>query len=127
MHIIVVTAAIIAKGNAILLTKRPQEKHNGGRWEFPGGKIEFGEEPRDCLKREIKEELGIDIEVGDIFDISSHVYDEKKHILLLAFHCAYLGGEIQKHDIADYAWVEDFSSYDITEADLPFIKKLKVV
>lgn len=51
---LIVTAAIIEKEGKFLLTKRLAEKHNGNRWEFPGGKIEFGEDPKSCLKREMK-------------------------------------------------------------------------
>lgn len=126
MRQLLVTAAIIKKDGAYLLTQRPPDKHNGNRWEFPGGKVDFGEEPRDCLAREIKEELGITITVGELFDVSSHVYQEEKHVILLAFLCNYGSGIIQKHDIQNYAWVspKEFSSYDITEADRPFIARL---
>jgi 8-oxo-dGTP diphosphatase len=126
MKQIVVTCALIQKGDTYLLTQRPQDKHNGGRREFPGGKVDFGEDSRVCLKREIQEELGIDIVVGELFECSSCVYDEVKHVLLLAYHCTYVSGEIVFHDVADIAWVtiEEMTDYDITEADIPFIQKL---
>ena len=57
MKQIVVTCALIEQDDKYLLTQRPADKHNGGRREFPGGKVEAGEDPKDCLKREIKEEL----------------------------------------------------------------------
>ena len=102
---LIVTAAIIEKENKFLLTKRLAEKHNGNRWEFPGGKVEFGEDPKTCLKREIEEELGIVIEVLEPFEFSSCIYDEYKQIILLGFHCNYVSGEIEKKDIADFVWV----------------------
>ncbi len=124
---ILVTAAIIQKGNKYLITQRPEGTHNGLRWEFPGGKLDFGEDPRFCLEREILEELGIKIKAKEILEYSSHVYGEEKHIVLLAFKCDYLSGEIQKLHIKDFAWAtpSEMNKYDITEADLPFIKKLK--
>ncbi len=126
-HPILVTCAVIKKGKKYLITQRPENSHNGNRWEFPGGKLEFGEDARHCLKREIKEELGIEIIPGKILDYSSHVYGEEKHIVLLAFICKYKSGEIQKLHIKDYAWVtpKEMKNYDITEADLPFVRKLK--
>ena len=124
---ILVTAAIIEKNGKYLITQRPQGTHNAGRWEFPGGKVNFGEDLKKCLEREIKEELGINIKAKDIFEYSSHVYGEDKHIVLLAFHCNFISGEIQKHEIADFAWVtvNEMKNFDITEADLPFIEALK--
>ena len=137
-HPIVVTAAIIKnKEGKYLITQRKPDAHNGLRWEFPGGKLELGETPEDCLKREIKEELGIDIEVKDVFDVSSFVYEKekdsetiKKHIVLVAYHCEYHGPDdgIKKEGINNYAWVsiEDFKDkkYNITEADQRFVEKL---
>lgn len=124
---ILVTAAIIEKGGKYLITQRPKETHNGLRWEFPGGKLDFGEEPRRCLEREIKEELGIKIKAEEILEYSSHVYGGEKHIVLLGFKCKYLSGTIKKLNINDFAWVslKEIGKYDITEADLPFIEKLK--
>ena len=137
-HPILVTAAIIKnKKGEYLITQRKPGAHNGLRWEFPGGKLELGETPEDCLKREIKEELGIDIEVKDVFDVSSFVYEKKeadkiikKHIVLVAYHCEYHGPEdgIKKDGINNYAWasIDDFKNkkYDITEADQRFVEKL---
>jgi len=126
MQPILVMAAVIEKDGKFLITQRPEKLHNGLRWEFPGGKVDFGEDPRFTLEREIKEELNIEIEAKDIFELSSHVYDETKHIVLLACHCIYKSGEIKKQGIKDYKWVtpKQMLDYDITEADLPFIKKL---
>jgi 8-oxo-dGTP diphosphatase len=123
---LVVTAALIEKNGTYLITQRPADKHNGGRWEFPGGKVDFGEDLRDCLARELEEELNIKADVGEAFEYSSHVYEQKKHVILLCFRCTYISGEIKKDDVADYAWVipEEMKDYDITEADQPFIEKL---
>ncbi len=124
---ILVTAAIIEHDGKYLITQRPKDAHNGLRWEFPGGKLDFGEDPRECLEREIMEELGIKIKAEEILEYSSHVYGGEKHIVLLGFKCKYLSGTIKKLKINDFAWVtpEEMGKYDLTEADLPFIEKLK--
>lgn len=123
---LLVTAAVIEDNGKYLITQRPQEKHNGGRWEFPGGKVDFGEDLRLCLEREMDEELGISIKAGKPFEYSSHVYGGTKHVVLLGFHCKFISGKIQKKDIANYKWVipQEMKEYDITEADHPFIEKL---
>ena len=121
-----VTAAIIKKDNKYLIAQRPKSTHNGLRWEFPGGKVHFGEDLRTCLEREIKEELGIKIKVKEIFEYSSFVYGGEKHIVLIAFLCEFVSGEIKKLEINDFSWVlpQKMKDYDMTEADLPFVKKL---
>ena len=126
-HPILVTAAIIEDNGKFLITQRPKDTHNALRWEFPGGKLNFGEDPRVCLEREIKEELGITIKADELFEYSSHIYGGEKHIVLIAFLCTFIHGNIQKKEINNYAWVtpEEMEKYDITEADLPFIEKLK--
>jgi 8-oxo-dGTP diphosphatase len=127
MNSILVTAAIIKNKDKYLITKRPNDgRHKSNYWEFPGGKIEFGESPRTCIEREIKEELGIVIKAKDILDISSYVYDNSKHILLVGIYCDYICGNIQKLDIESFEWVtkDDMINYMICEADIPFINKL---
>ena len=124
---ILVTCAIIEKDGKFLLTQRKKDVKNALRWEFPGGQVEHNEDLRKCLEREIKEELGITIKAGDIFDQSSHYYEElDMHIELAAIRCTIVSGNIEKHGIEDYAWLtpEQMKDYDITEADLPFLERL---
>ncbi len=124
---LLVTAAIIEDNGKYLITKRPNTKYNGNRWEFPGGKVEFGEDLRSSIEREIKEELSITIKAQNLFGYSSFVYQNNKHIILLGFHCKYVSGTIQHIDVADHKFVttEELKQFDITEADLPFVKKLQ--
>jgi 8-oxo-dGTP diphosphatase len=124
---ILVCAAIIEDKNKFLIAKRPLDKHNGGRWEFPGGKVEFGEDPRKALEREIFEELGVLVKAEGLLEYSSHVYSGEKHVILLGIHCSFIKGKVKKKEIADFKWVslDEMNKYDITEADLPFIVKLK--
>ncbi len=122
-------AAVIEKDGKFLITQRPEDgRHNGGRWEFPGGKVDFGEDPRIGLEREIFEEINITVSAEDIFELSSNVYeDANKHVILLGCICHWKEGTISKKDIQDYKWVtpKEMDEYDITEADIPFIKKLQ--
>ena len=126
-----VTAAIIEHNGKYLIAQRlPNCKNAPLKWEFPGGKVEFGEDPRDCLLREIKEELGIEISVGDIFETTSHILkkqDGNIHIVLLFFKCTLVSGTPKKLEVNDYAWVkkEEFNNFQfINESDLKVIEML---
>ncbi len=127
MKQIIVTAAITENDGKYLIAQRlPTCKNAPLKWEFPGGKIEFGEEPRDCLKREIKEELGIEISVGEIFDVTSHVLGDI-HIILLFFKCSLVTGAPQKLGVNDFAWVgkDNLKNYDyIDESDRRVVLKI---
>ncbi|MCK4551150.1 MAG: (deoxy)nucleoside triphosphate pyrophosphohydrolase [Candidatus Aenigmarchaeota archaeon] len=127
MKQIVVTAAIIKNNGKYLIAQRlPTCKNAPLKWEFPGGKIEFSERPRDCLKREIKEELGIDISVGEIFEVTTHVLGDT-HIILLFFKCALVTGVPQKLGVNDFAWVEknELTNFDyIDESDRRVVLKI---
>lgn len=84
MTILVVAAVIVDKGQ-VLVTQRPAGSNFAGLWEFPGGKVEKDEDPRDALQRELREEIGVDADVGDILEATFHRY-ETRNILLLFFH-----------------------------------------
>lgn len=74
----IVVAAIIEKGGKYLITQRPESKHLAKKWEFPGGKVEFGEDPKERLKQELKEELDAKTHVfNSIWDYSSSVYENE--------------------------------------------------
>lgn len=120
-----VTAAIIRKGSKILIARRSPNKHFGGFWEFPGGKIEKGETAQECLKRELEEELGIIIRVGQFFMENEHHYDDKI-ILLKAYECEHISGNIVLNDHDQIKWVEksEFVNFKFAPADIPFIKAL---
>lgn len=122
---LIVTAAVIRDGDAILITRRPQESRHGGMWEFPGGKLDANETPQECLRREVLEELGLEVAVESIFEIAYHRY-EWGPVLILAFECRPLKGEIRHIGISDHRWVspEEMPLYDILPADRPIIAKL---
>lgn len=122
----VVTAAIMVENGRVLLAQRREDTQLALKWEFPGGKIEPGETPEDCLIREIKEELNIDIAVLDIFMAVAHSYGPR-NILLLAYFCRSLGGSPVPRQCNDLCWVEiaDILKYNLAEADLPIAVKLQ--
>ncbi|MFH1039006.1 MAG: NUDIX domain-containing protein [PVC group bacterium] len=131
-QIILVTCGVIWRGRELLIARRqPDSILEPLKWEFPGGKIEFSEDPPAALKREIREELNFEIEVGDIFCVSSHNYqqspDQVKHVLMLAYSCAYVKGEPEAREVHDFRWVgvEDLDRYDFAAADHPVIKRLR--
>jgi 8-oxo-dGTP diphosphatase len=125
MQTLNVTAAIIERGQEILIAQRLKGAHMGLRWEFPGGKIEPNESPEDCLKREIKEELDLDIRIWDRLMVVEHQYEELK-VILHCYRCSYLGGQAKKKDCHDFRWVgaDDLKNYHFAEADQPIVRYL---
>lgn len=120
-----VTAAVIVKDGKILICQRSLSDKLSGKWEFPGGKIEEGELPEECLIREIKEELDIHIEVGERLgeSVYNYSYDSINLIIYLA---TWKSGDIKLNVHNDYKWVtkDEMEKYDFAEADVPFVKKL---
>jgi len=123
-----VTAAIIIKGHRVLIAQRAPGENLAGKWELPGGKIESGETPQECLKREIREELDVDIEVLDFFAESIYAYHNGT-IKLMAFRCKWISGEFTLKVHSHIAWVKhnELDSYDFAPADIPFVEKIKSV
>ena len=124
---ILVTAAIIEKDGKYLITQRLQvAKALPNLWEFPGGKVELGENPKNCLEREILEELGIKIKAKNLFGREEYIYKNGPHISLIGFYCDYVSGKIQHIGIQNHHWVfpHEMRNYNFCPADLVFIKKL---
>lgn len=99
-----VTAGIIRKGSKILIARRPPGKHLEGLWEFPGGKQESGETLRECLVREIREELDILVEPLSLIMTSAHDYPEKR-VILYFFDCRWLSGIPRPIQAQELRWV----------------------
>ncbi len=120
-----VAAAVIRRDGQILIAQRPLDGMLGGLWEFPGGKQEAGETLPDCLRREIKEELGIDIAVDRPIITVKHSYTHFK-ITLHAFDCQWLAGEPQALEVADWRWVtfEELATFPFPRTDLRIIEAL---
>lgn len=123
-----VTAAIIIDKNKILIAQRGANEKLAGKWEFPGGKIELGETPQECLKREIKEELEVDIAVGNYLGESIYTYPNGE-IKLIAYFATILDGDIKLsvHDKVEWITISQIDKYDFAPADIPFIEKLKEI
>ncbi|MGA3266339.1 MAG: 8-oxo-dGTP diphosphatase MutT [Verrucomicrobiota bacterium] len=121
-----VSAALIFREGRVLITRRHAAAHLGGRWEFPGGKRKPGETFEACLVREIREELGVEIEVGRLFEELSHTYPEKT-VHLKFFVCQLLAGEPKPLDCAAIQWVRpsELGRYEFPAADARLLGKLQ--
>ncbi len=104
---ILVAAAVVIERGRVLLTQRKRGSHLEGLWEFPGGKVEDGEDPRDALVRELREELGVDADVGDVVEVTFHRY-ETKSVLLLFYAASLRAGspEPRAIDVAAFEWAD---------------------
>lgn len=125
---ILVAAAVLVEGGRVLLTQRKRGTHLAGLWEFPGGKVEPGEDPRDALVRELREEIGIEVSVGDPVEVTFHRYPEKT-VLLLFFEAQRREGspEPRALDVADVKWAElgDLVDDRFPAADVAILGKVR--
>ena len=110
----------------ILIDRRRQEGLLGGLWEFPGGKVEPGETVEDCIQREIREELGVEITVGDRLIVVDHAYSHFR-VTLNVHHCRYVSGEPQAIECDEVRWVTlaDIDQYPFPKANVQIIGALR--
>jgi len=110
----------------VLIDRRKQEGLLGGLWEFPGGKIEVGETVEACIRREIQEELGIDIAVGELLCTVTHTYSHFK-VTLNVHHCTHLSGDPQPIECDEVRWVnlDQIEEYPFPKANIQIIDALK--
>ena len=120
-----VTAAVIERDGKILIARRKKSDRMGGKWEFPGGKMGFGETPEACLKRELKEELNIDAEIGEFICSTKFSY-MLVPLELLVYKARYISGELKALDHDELVWAEpsDLEKYDFVKADVSVVRKL---
>jgi len=118
-----VTCAIIEKRGKVLCAQRSAQMSHPLKWEFPGGKLEPGETLAACLKREIKEELGLDIAIQEQLPASKHTYSPTKVICLHPFICTILAGTITLKEHKQIAWLKlnELKVLDWAEADIPVL------
>ncbi len=125
-NLIRVTAAVIEKDGRILIARRKKGWRHAGKWEFPGGKIEPREEPEECLRRELREELGIDAEIGEFICSSTYQYSHAT-VQLLVYRAFHVAGEYTLYDHQEMRWVspEELPQFEFPEADKPVIEILR--
>ena len=127
-HKIIGVAVIWNEQGLILIDRRLPGGAMGGLWEFPGGKIEANETVEECIRREIAEELGIEIEVNDSLITIDHTYSQFR-VTLKVHHCRYLSGEPQTLECDEIRWVkvEELDQFTFPEANSQIIEALKGV
>ncbi len=110
----------------ILIAQRPKESVLGGYWEFPGGKLEPGEEPARCVEREFVEELGITVRAGQALKAIEHSYPHAK-VRLLPYICQWIKGRIQDIEVDQHRWVtpDALMQYNFPPANHSLIKSLQ--
>jgi 8-oxo-dGTP diphosphatase len=123
--IVRVTAAIIVRDGRILIAQRHPGDRLAGRWEFPGGKVESGETPEQCLKRELLEELDMHAVIGDCLG-SSIYHDDHISIELMAYRAFWNGDSFRlvSHQACQWVTPDQLAGFAFTPADLPFVKRL---
>lgn len=114
-----VTCAIIVENGRVLATRRSETMPHPLKWEFPGGKLKVGESPEQCIVREIREELGIEVEVKQGLEPVAHHYQEHS-IKLIPMICHILEGIISLTEHMEYSWIEPakLGKLDWLEADV---------
>ena len=118
---ITVVAALIEKENKVLIAKRATGTDDvKGKWEFPGGKVEKGENEFIAIEREIKEEFELNVKANKFIINNEHEYPDKVVDLRL-YKCEYLSGEFKLHAHTEYLWIDknDLLKYDLCPADIP--------
>lgn len=123
-----VVCAVIARAGRVLVAQRPRDKHLPLKWEFPGGKVEPGEEPADAIIREIREELGCAVAVTHRFPSFNHDYG-RVVIEMIPFVCAFVSESAEPiaHEHVALAWVqpEELDRYDLAPADWPVVEAFR--
>jgi 8-oxo-dGTP diphosphatase len=122
-----VTAGVIIQNNKILCVQRNENKYDyiSKKWEFPGGKVEKAEQPEDTIKREILEELNLNIEVKTFLIQVNHQYPDFK-LKMDAFSCEIREGSLKLNEHIDFKWLEikELHLLDWAAADIPIVNKL---
>jgi 8-oxo-dGTP diphosphatase len=127
---VVVVAAVLIERGRVLLTQRKSGTHLAGAWELPGGKVEAGEDPREALRRELREEVGIEARVGEVVEVTFHRYEDAgKAVLLLFFQATREAAspEPRALDVAATRWAarEELRDEDFPPADVAVLVKVR--
>lgn len=122
---LIVAAGVLERDDHVLAAKRMRGSHLEGHWEFPGGKLEPGESPEECLERELREELGILVEPRRVLDVVFHRYPERS-VLLLFYRCRLREGVPRALECDEVLWVPrvELGALRWAPADLDFVRRL---
>jgi len=125
MKFLEVAAGLVFRDGKLLITRRLPEAHLGGLWEFPGGKREAGETFEQCLRRELDEELGIEVQVHGIMEELTHHYSDRS-VHLKFFRCRWLRHEPRAILCHDFAWIgaAQLTDYAFPAADARLLERL---
>jgi mutator protein MutT len=125
-HFIEVSAGLVFRRGLLLITQRRPQDHLGGLWEFPGGKRHPNESDEECLRRELLEELAIEVEIKELVETIEHEYPEKS-VRLKFFRCVWRQHEPRALGCHDFAWVtrEQLMNYAFPAADAQLLQKLQ--
>lgn len=122
----VVTAGVWVRDNEkVFLVRRGPGESLAGHWEFPGGKVELGESDEECLARELKEELAIDVIVGKLLEESHYIYEHGEFLIrAYAVCCNSQEYSLSVHDLAEWVGFAELLNYRLAPADIPIAEKL---
>jgi 8-oxo-dGTP diphosphatase len=123
-----VTAALLVRDGKVLIALRKAGKHMGRKWEFPGGKVQPGETPEECLARELAEELAIEARIGQLAGTARYANGDVDLEILL-YRAEYLAGTFSLHDHEALAWVEpgELESYDLADSDRELARQARAL
>jgi 8-oxo-dGTP diphosphatase len=120
-----VAAGILIAGDRVLIARRQERDHQGGRWEFPGGKRHQGETVEACLRREMLEEIGLEVEVGPLWRALTHVYPDRR-VSIYFYLCAARAGTPVAIECDEIRWVlpAELASLPFVEGDVAVLPDL---
>lgn len=123
---VMVVAGLIERDGRVLICQRRNKGRHGLKWEFPGGKVEPGETPREALVRELKEELGVEVTLGEEIVRYEYRYPRTRPILLIFYRVAAYEGTLDNRVFEQIAWEAPgrLSAYDFLDGDADFIRRL---
>jgi 8-oxo-dGTP diphosphatase len=125
-HMITVAAGILKQDGRFLICQRKRSGAFPLQWEFPGGKVEAGEDAQTCLRRELREELAIEAEIGPEVSAFQYIYPNGFQVNLVFFRVSGHAGKMANQAFEQILWVEpdDLLSYDFLEADRALVARL---